>query len=130
MQDILNKTVGRIRAKYSRILSIDLESGKIVRVNTVFIEKITNYGPNIGVWPKLSRIYVLDIVENHYYPILNHLSSSVDGTIRVRPNEDLPSWKYQSCNEVSTKRYNLLLLLNMILSDVHYDVDDVTLYQI
>ena len=37
------------------------------------------------------RAYVLDIVENHYYPILNHLSSSVDGTIRVRPNEDLPS---------------------------------------
>ena len=49
VQDILNKTVGRIRAKYSRILSIDLESGKIVRDNTVFIGKITNHGPNIGV---------------------------------------------------------------------------------
>ena len=95
----------------------------------MFIGKITNHGPNIGVWPKLSCIYVLDIIENHYYPILNHLSSSVDGIIRVRQNEDLTSWKYQICNEVSTKRYKLLSLLNMILSDVHYDVDDIMLYQ-
>ena len=89
VRDILNKTVRRVPAKYSRILSTGLESGKIVRAHAVFTGNITNDGPNIGGGPKLSSIYFLDIVEDHYYPILNDLCS-VDGAIHVRQNEDLP----------------------------------------
>ena len=36
VRDILNKTVERVPAKYSRILSTDLESGKIVTAHAVF----------------------------------------------------------------------------------------------
>ena len=90
VRDILNKTVGRVPGKYSRILSTGLESGKIVRAHAVFTGNITNDGRNIGGGPKLSCIYFLDIAEDHYYPILNDLCS-VDGAIHVRQNEDLPS---------------------------------------
>ena len=69
--DILNKTVGKVPAKYSRILSTGLKTGKIVRAHAVFTLNITNDGPNIGGGPKLSCIYFLHIVEDHYYPILN-----------------------------------------------------------
>ena len=84
VRDILNKMVGRVPAKYG------LESGQIVRTHAVFTGNTTNDGPNIGGGPKLSCIYFLDIVEDHYYPILNDLCS-VDGAIYVRQNDDLPS---------------------------------------
>lgn len=83
-------TIGRVPAKYSRILSTDLESGKIVKAHAVFIGNILNDGPNIGGGPKLSCIYFLDLFEDHYYSVLNDLSS-VDGAIYVRQIEDLLS---------------------------------------
>ena len=90
VQHILNKTVGRVAAKYSRILSTSLESGKIVRDHAVFTGNITDDGPNIGGEPKLICMYFLDIVENHYYPVLNDLSA-VDGAIYIGQTEDLLS---------------------------------------
>ena len=90
VRDILNKTGGRVLAKYSRIFSTGLESGKIVRAHAVFTGNITNDGPNIGGGAKLSCIYFLDIVEDHYYPILNDLRF-VGVAIYVRQIEDLPS---------------------------------------
>ena len=56
----------------------------------MFIGNILNDGPNIGDGPKLSCIYFLDLFEDHYYSILNDLSS-VDGAIYVRQIEDLLS---------------------------------------
>ena len=64
--------------------------GKIVKAHAVFIGNILNDGPNIGGGPKLSCIYFLDLFEDHYYSILNDLSS-VDGAIYVRQIEDLLS---------------------------------------
>ena len=65
MLDVLNKTVGREPAKYSRILSTGLEGGKIVTAHAVFTEHIINDEPNNSGRHKLLCIYFLDIVGNH-----------------------------------------------------------------
>ena len=52
----MNKTVGRAPAKYSKISSTGLESGKIVRAHD---------GPNNDGGRKLLYICFLDIVEDH-----------------------------------------------------------------
>ena len=62
MLDVLNKTVGREPAKYSRILSTGLEGGKIVRAHAVFTGHIINDEPHNGGGHKLLCIYFLDIV--------------------------------------------------------------------
>ena len=87
---LLKTFQGRVAAKYSRILSTCLESGKIVRDYAVFTGNITDDGPNIGGGPKLICMYFLDIVENHYYPVMNDLSA-IDGAIYIGQTEDLPS---------------------------------------
>ena len=65
MRDVLNKSVGRAPAKYSKILSTGLESGKIVRAHAVFTGHIINDCPNNDGGRKLLYIYFLDIVGDH-----------------------------------------------------------------
>ena len=61
----MNKTVGWAPAKYFKILSTGLESGKIVRAHAVFTGHIINDGPNNDGGRKLLYICFLDIVEDH-----------------------------------------------------------------